>query len=298
MKLLMHACCGPCSLEPVRILQKEHHDITLYFSNSNIAPLAEYHERLHTIQAWAHAKNLPFIEEPYQAKTWESIVGAMGDKFLEQHQAKATNTLPAENSNGHASEAFSFQDSIVDTSSSFSQNGNEPARISLSGFISPSQRESRCRACYRLRLEDTARIAAQHGYEAIGTTLSISPYQYTHIIEEETLRAANKYGVTALFRDFRPYYEEATRTSKELGLYRQNYCGCRFSYEEACAQRAERKAARAAARAQKQAQNAQQQAAAEAAREQARKQQAAYAEKRARQAAIKKQLRAHNSALQ
>ena len=45
MKLLLHACCGPCSLEPTRILRAAGHDLAIYYANSNIAPADEQEER-------------------------------------------------------------------------------------------------------------------------------------------------------------------------------------------------------------------------------------------------------------
>ena len=110
-------------------------------------------------------------------------------------------------------------------------------------------RSDRCRACYRLRLEETARYAAAHGFEGLSTTLSVSPYQYTDIIREEVEHAAAQQGLQAVFEDFRPHYDEATRRSRALGMYRQNYCGCRYSAVEAAREREERKAERAAQKA-------------------------------------------------
>ncbi len=48
---------------------------------------------------------------------------------------------------------------------------------------------------------------------------------------------AKKYNLHAHFYDFRPYYRQATITSKKLGMYRQHYCGCEFSYKESIAQK-------------------------------------------------------------
>lgn len=119
----------------------------------------------------------------------------------------------------------------------------------------PARRKARCRACYRLRFEEAAALAAEQGFDALGTTLSVSPYQYTDVIREELERAAAAAGVQPLFEDYRPFYDEATHRSRELGMYRQNYCGCRFSAAEAAVERheardrrkAEREAAHAAA---------------------------------------------------
>ena len=238
MKLLLHACCGPCSLEPVRILQQAGHDITIFYANSNIAPGEEYAHRLSTLKTWAQGVNLPVIEGSYQPALWAEKVGCFG----------------------------------------LAHNN-------------PLQREQRCKACYKLRLEETARYAAQNGFEGIATTLSVSPYQYTSIIQEELQKAAGIADVTALFEDFRPYYEEATRRSRALGMYRQNYCGCSYSYQEAEYERAERKAARAAERAAYEAAHAEERAAEETARLARRTEREAYAQKQARKHAVLKALR-------
>lgn len=238
MRLLLHACCGPCSLEPTRILLEAGHSISIYYANSNIAPKEEYEHRLLTLKQWASAEGIATIEGSYNPTNWEETAGKIGA----------------------------------------APEGSE-------------KRCARCRACYRLRLEETARVAAELGFDGIATTLSVSPYQYTQVIKEETERAAQKAGVKALFQDFRPFYDEATRRSRELGMYRQNYCGCLFSKEEAERERAERKAARAAAKAAYEAEHAEERAAANAARAAQREEKAAYAAKRAKQRAILKELR-------
>jgi S-adenosylmethionine:tRNA ribosyltransferase-isomerase len=109
-------------------------------------------------------------------------------------------------------------------------------------------RSERCRACYHLRFEEAARYAKEHGFEGIATTLSVSPYQFTEVIAEELQDRARAYGLEVVFRDFRPLYQEATRRSRSLGMYRQNFCGCRLSQDEAAEEREERKRARKAAK--------------------------------------------------
>ena len=125
----------------------------------------------------------------------------------------------------------------------------------------------------------------------MGTTLSVSPYQFTDVIREELERAAAQAGVNALFEDYRPFYDEATRRSREAGMYRQNFCGCRFSEAEAAAERAERKRQRAAERKAEAAAHAEERAAEEAARTAKKAERAAYAEKQARKRAALKALR-------
>ena len=155
----------------------------------------------------------------------------------------------------------------------------------------PARRKARCRACYRLRFEEASALAAEQGFDALGTTLSVSPYQYTDVIREELERAASAAGVQPLFEDYRPFYDEATHRSREMGMYRQNYCGCRFSDVEAATERAERKAQRAAAREAEAAAHAEERAAAETARAAKKAERAAYDAKQARKRAVLKALR-------
>ncbi len=107
-------------------------------------------------------------------------------------------------------------------------------------------RSARCRACYALRLRLTAAVAVEHRCEAIATTLTVSPYQDAVAIEEEAQRIARANGLTYIGRDFRERYPQATRRSRELGMYRQNYCGCVLSQVEAEAARARRRSSSAA----------------------------------------------------
>ena len=111
-----------------------------------------------------------------------------------------------------------------------------------------ADRARRCRACYALRLAEACRVAQERGFEFVGTTLAVSPYQLFETCNDVLERLAAARGLTPVVRDFRPYYPEATRRSRELGMYRQNYCGCRFSAVEAAMDRArirdERKAAK------------------------------------------------------
>lgn len=229
MKLLLHACCGPCSLEPVRLLQAAGHDITIAYMNSNIAPADEYQHRLSTLLEWARSQGIPVIEGPYEPDRWQEAVRASW------HPDPAR--LVADSAGDASRDADAAFDTGIDPEF-------DPARDPKFAHLY-SDRDNRCRACYRLRLEELARYAHEHDFDAIGTTLSVSPYQYTSIIKEELERAAAHYdGLTALFEDFRPYYPNATKRSRDLGMYRQNYCGCAYSNKEAAAERTARKAAR------------------------------------------------------
>lgn len=92
----------------------------------------------------------------------------------------------------------------------------------------------RCFKCYRLRMEETARLAAEGGYDYFTTTLSISPLKNAGKINEIGEALEEIYGVKHLPSDFKKKngYKRSIELSAEYGLYRQNYCGCVFSKRE------------------------------------------------------------------
>ena len=91
----------------------------------------------------------------------------------------------------------------------------------------------RCFRCYRMRLESTARLAKEQGYDYFCTTLSISPLKNSRKINEIGKETEEKYGVKWLSSDFkkREGYKRSIELSREYSLYRQNFCGCVFSKE-------------------------------------------------------------------
>ncbi len=93
----------------------------------------------------------------------------------------------------------------------------------------------RCFACYRLRLEKTAQLARENGFDWFTTTLSISPLKNAVKINEIGEELAVQYGVRHLPSDFKKKggYQQSIVLSKKYHLYRQNYCGCIFSQREA-----------------------------------------------------------------
>jgi hypothetical protein len=88
---------------------------------------------------------------------------------------------------------------------------------------------NRCPDCYRLRLEKTARIAHEKGFDSFTTTLLISPHQEHDLIRSLGEELGKKHGVGFYYEDFRPGFRESHRISRELSLYHQGYCGCVFS---------------------------------------------------------------------
>ena len=90
----------------------------------------------------------------------------------------------------------------------------------------------RCVKCYEMRLFETARQAAEGGFDSFTSSLFISPYQNHELMREVAERAAHEYGVEFLYRDFRPYFRDGQSFAREHGFYMQKYCGCVFSEEE------------------------------------------------------------------
>ena len=92
----------------------------------------------------------------------------------------------------------------------------------------------RCVKCYRLRLEETARLARSRGFDYFTTTLSISPLKKSAVLNAIGQALEQEYGVSYLFSDFKKKngYMRSVELSRKYGLYRQNYCGCRFSLRD------------------------------------------------------------------
>lgn len=176
-RLLLHACCAPCSSYVLEYLTA-YFDITVFFSNPNITDPQEYKKRLDELCRLV--RQAPFC----------SNVAVVGD----------------------------------DTPSA------EFFRISRGMERAPEGGE-RCRACFRLRLEKSARYAAQNGFDFFATTLTVSPHKNAAVINEIGLSAAQQAGTRYMPSDFkkRGGYQRSIELSRQYGLYRQNYCGCVFS---------------------------------------------------------------------
>lgn len=97
------------------------------------------------------------------------------------------------------------------------------------------EKSERCWRCYGLRLEETARTARRMGIGLITTTLSVSPHKVYRRIEEIGREAAERHGLEFHAEDFKKQdgFKASVQRSRELGLTRQDYCGCALSLEEA-----------------------------------------------------------------
>ncbi len=88
----------------------------------------------------------------------------------------------------------------------------------------------RCRQCISLRLAQSANFARKNAFDYFCTTLSVSPHKDAKFINEEGERLQEACAVRWLYSDFKKDdgFLQSTRLSKELGLYRQSYCGCKL----------------------------------------------------------------------
>ncbi|MBO7426083.1 MAG: epoxyqueuosine reductase QueH [Clostridiales bacterium] len=172
MELLLHACCGPCSMYPQKVLQSDNISYDMLWFNPNIHPEYEWNRRL---------VNLRLAADHYGVKLHEEGV-CMEDYW------KSKTYL----------EEFS----------------------------------SRCLMCYDMRMDMTAKYAKENGYSAFSTTLLVSPYQQHEAIIESCRKKAEKYGIEFYYYDFREGFREGQNMARDIGLYRQKYCGCIFSLDE------------------------------------------------------------------
>lgn len=170
-KILLHICCGPCSIYPIQRLQKEGFEVRGYFYNPNIHPYTEYQKRLETLRWYADKIELPMIYHDDYAL----------EEFLRQ---------------------------VV------YREGN------------------RCQICYGMRLRAAAHIAKKGKFDYYTTTLLVSPYQPHQMLQEMGEAIGKEYGVKFYYEDFRKGYQEGAQISRDLEMYRQQYCGCIYSEKE------------------------------------------------------------------
>jgi predicted adenine nucleotide alpha hydrolase (AANH) superfamily ATPase len=171
MNILLHVCCGPCSLYPLRKLHEKGYNVRGYFYNPNIHPYREFKRRLDTMAQVAENQQISLLVDDNYGLT----------PYLQR---------------------------VV-----FNEN-------------------NRCSVCYDMRLEVVAKRAAAEGMDAMTTTLLYSKYQNHELIREKGENLARAYGISFYYEDFRLGWQEGIDRSKEMGLYRQPYCGCIYSEQE------------------------------------------------------------------
>lgn len=103
------------------------------------------------------------------------------------------------------------------------------------GYANEKEGGKRCMLCYELRLNEAFNYAKKHKYDYVTTTLSVSPYQNSNALNNIGNRLSHQYNIPYLFSDFKKKegYKKSILYSKKYQLYRQHYCGCRYSLENA-----------------------------------------------------------------
>lgn len=108
---------------------------------------------------------------------------------------------------------------------------NEKFEQTIKGMEKEPEGGIRCHSCFSLRLSKTAELAKENNFDYFVTTLSISPLKNAEVLNNIGQELSQKYGVRYLPSDFkkREGYKRSIELSKEFNLYRQNFCGCRYS---------------------------------------------------------------------
>ena len=217
-KLLLHACCAPCSSHCLEYL-REFFDVTVFFYNPNITEREEYYKRV------AEEKRL--IEEYNKQVDTQNFDGMRSDE-----KARKIGIIEGEY------DVNEYLDAVR-------------------GLEDVPEGSERCRKCFELRLRKTAEIAAKERFEYFTTTLTISPLKNADVLNEVGAQAAEyvnekiAVGMQALGGGFgengddggkvvflpsdfkkKEGYKRSIELSQKFGLYRQDYCGCGFSKAE------------------------------------------------------------------
>lgn len=185
-KLLLHACCAPCSTYCLtRVLDK--FDVTLYYANDNITDNAEWQKRLDELY-----KLVEFVN---------------GGRF-EQQPLRPLKLIV---------QPFNV----------------EKYYNAVRGQENEREGGARCATCFKLRLADTLNYAQANGFELFGTTLTVSPYKNSQLLNSIGLSLQTD-KTQWLPADFKKHdgYNESVRLSQKYNLYRQHYCGCEFSLRQ------------------------------------------------------------------
>jgi predicted adenine nucleotide alpha hydrolase (AANH) superfamily ATPase len=101
----------------------------------------------------------------------------------------------------------------------------------VKGLKNEPEGGKRCKVCYKIRLEETARKAKELQCGYFGSTLTISPHKRADIINPIGLEAGERFGIKFYEADWKKQdgFKKACEISQEEGFYRQNYCGCIYS---------------------------------------------------------------------
>lgn len=111
------------------------------------------------------------------------------------------------------------------------QYDNAEFESAVKGLENEPEGGARCAVCYKLRLSRAAQYAKEHGFDYFCTTLSISPLKNSQTLNRIGKETAKQYNINYLYSDFKKNegFKRSVQLCGEYGLYRQNYCGCKYS---------------------------------------------------------------------
>lgn len=222
-------CCGPCAVAVIEQLLAEGHGVTGFFFNPNIHPLSEYMRRREGAEQVAEFYSIPIIfgdALPYEEQVW----------FMREARTPC---------------ASSAEEAGMPHGALFADAGNGQTVNSLNELppaVNPvlwlrmihGREFARCPLCWASRLRQTARYAAQHGFEGMTSSLLYSRYQDHALLKKQGASFAKTSGISFVYADYREFWQYGIDRSKELNLYRQPYCGCMLSEYERYAKKLQR----------------------------------------------------------
>ena len=201
-RVLLHACCAPCSSAIVEWLLAHGVEPVIYYYNPNIYPREEYEIRKNESKRHAESLGIRWIDEDEGRE-------ASGERRVEGREARGE----------RREEAFSYQ------------KAHEAWRNAVCGLENEPERGRRCEKCFYVRLLAAARKAQELGIRFFATTLASSRWKNLEQVNAAGEEAAEKANVQFWAQNWRKdgLQERRNQLLKEFNFYNQQYCGCEFS---------------------------------------------------------------------
>ena len=248
--MLLHVCCGPCGTLPLFVFSNAGAEAPAFgFCNSgNVTlPLLVFSNAGAEAPAFGFRNSgnvtLPlfvFNNADVGAPTLEFLDGSgAGQRYIEVTGLFYNpNIHPADEFNlrlDGAEKLFELAGRPLIVNRGNKQRDWEDFENANIGAAPDERKRRRCEMCYRERLSFTTRMAREAGFDAFSTTLLISPYQQHETIASICEEQASLNKIDFIYWDGRPLFREGQKMAREIGLYRQKYCGCIFSAQESYA---------------------------------------------------------------
>ncbi|MGI5867844.1 MAG: epoxyqueuosine reductase QueH [Kiritimatiellia bacterium] len=123
-KILLHACCGPCSTHCVATLRDAGYEPTLFYSNSNIMPQAEYDVRLDSLRRFAQIANVALVEDVHDNARWLACI-----KGLENEPEKGARCRLCYGFNLRRAAAFALENAFAEFTTTLTVSPHKPSPL-------------------------------------------------------------------------------------------------------------------------------------------------------------------------